>query len=236
VKPYYEHNGITIYHGDCREILPQIGTDSCDCVITDPPYSEQTQAGARSNPNYGFNESRSAFVPFFVPLENLRLILSECSRIAMRWIVATVDWKHAAELERTTPSGLRFVRCGVWVKPDGAPQFTGDRPAQGWEAVAILHRKDSTLEWNGGGSRAVWTHHIVRAYEIGHPTPKPLPLMKEFVQLFANSYYPILDPFCGSGTTLQAAKDAGISAIGIEIEEKYCEIAAKRLSQEVFQF
>jgi len=236
LKPYYEHGGIKIYHADCRDILPQLSSDSCDCVITDPPYSEQTMIGARTHPNVGFDNDNSLLVPFSTSIHDLRSILAECSRVAMRWVVATVDWKHAAELERNPPTGLRFVRLGIWVKPDGAPQFTGDRPAQGWEAVAILHKKENSLDWNGGGSRAVWTHHIARACEVGHPTPKPIALMKDFTRLFACGSYPILDPFCGSGTTLQAAKEHGLDAIGIEIEERYCEIAAKRLSQEVFQF
>jgi site-specific DNA-methyltransferase (adenine-specific) len=215
-------------------VLPQL--ELVDQCITDPPYSETTQRGARSHPNAGFDRDNSELVPFSLTYEELYSMFCLAANKTRRWIVATVDWKHAARLADIAPIGARFLRCGVWVKPDGAPQFTGDRPAQGWEAVAIMHSLCNAPEWNGGGSRAVWTHHIVRACEVGHPTPKPLPLMKQFIAAFTNEGETILDPFLGSGTTAMAAKDLGRRAIGIEIHEPYCEIAAKRLSQEVLDF
>ena len=121
------------------------------------------------------------------------------------------------------------MRLGVWLKPDGAPQFTGDRPGTGWEAVAFLHRDGARLRWSGKGRHGVWTHNKVNG---AHPTTKPLPLVQDWVRLFSDGGT-ILDPFAGSGTTLVAAKRLGRKAIGIEIEEKYCAIAARRLAQEV---
>jgi site-specific DNA-methyltransferase (adenine-specific) len=203
-----------------------------DHVITDPPYSETTHTGARSllsdirvggtGDNAGridFNSIDAAVLRDCLGLPDVR-----------RWMLATVDWRHMVGLECAAPNRMRFVRFGVWVKPDGAPQFTGDRPATGWEAVAILHRSGGKMRWNGGGNRAVWTHNIAREE---HPTAKPLSLLKELVSLFTDPGETILDPFMGSGTTLRAAKDLGRKAIGIEIEEKWCEVAAKRMSQSV---
>ena len=123
-----------------------------------------------------------------------------------------------------------LVRFGIWRKPDGAPQFTGDRPGTGWEAVAICHR-EGKKRWNGGGHHAFWSFPCARG--SGHPTEKPIRLFQSFVEQFSDPGETILDPFMGSGTTLRAAKDLGRKAIGIEIEEKYCEIAVKRLKQEV---
>lgn len=86
------------------------------------------------------------------------------------------------------------------------------------------------MKWSGGGRRAVWRENVVRG---AHKTEKPLRLLVELVRLFTDPRETILDPFMGSGTTLRAAKDLGRKAIGIEIEERYCEIAARRLEQEV---
>jgi site-specific DNA-methyltransferase (adenine-specific) len=219
MQPYYEQDGIVIYHGDCREVSSTLG--QVDHVITDPPYSDVTHAGARG----GCGDS--VLVDFAsVTDSEIRFYLG--LTIARRWLVATVDWRHVRELEQRPPKGYRFVRFGVWVKPNGAPQFTGDRPATGWEAVAIMHSDTGRMRWNGGGHHAVFTHMKVNGL---HPTTKPDALLFDFVHQFTDVGETILDPFIGIGTTLTAAKRLGRKAIGIELEEKYCEIAAKSLAQ-----
>ena len=220
MKPYFEDPaGVTIYHGDCREVLPTLG--QVDHVITDPPYSETTHAGARTSidaPLIDFSSTDS---------DAIRTTLAACR--AKRWAVLSIDWRHMLPLELRPPDGWRFIRHGVWIKPNGAPQFTGDRPATGWEAVAILHADvKGRMRWNGGGLPATWTHLKVAGL---HPTGKPEPLLIEWIEQFTDPGELILDPFMGSGTTLVAAKRLGRRAIGIEREEKYCEIAAKRLAQ-----
>jgi len=223
VTPYYEHAGITIYHGDCRDVIGSL--DAVDHVMTDPPYSDDTHDGART----GDAANNSKLVDF---------ASTQASEIAQtlalvrlkRWAVLTCDWQHVLPLKQSPPAGWRFVRAGVWVKPNGTPQFTGDRPAQGWEAVAILHAGVSgRMRWNGGGLPATWIHNKVSGY---HPTGKPEALLLEWVAMFSDADDVILDPFMGGGTTLMAAKRLGRRAIGIEREEKYCEVAARRLSQE----
>ena len=226
MKPYWEQDGIVIYHGDCCEILPTLGL--VDHVITDPPYSETTHSGARSlvsdarTGGTGANAGRIEFAA--VGDAFVRDVLARCA--AERWTISTLDWRHVGPLEICPPEGLRFVRFGVWVKPDGAPQFTGDRPATGWEAIAILHKLGGRMRWNGGGNRAVWTHHIARE---AHPTAKPIALLLALAADFTDPGDTILDPFMGSGTTLAAAYLLGRKGIGIELEERWCEVAAKRL-------
>ena len=233
IQTYYDRDGITIYHGDCREILPQIG--AVDHVITDPPYDEATHSGARTNARGKSGKigqrllsggSERKFAP--VDLNMIKALFTAAN--AARWTIATLAYQHTARLEQDAPYGLRFVRFGIWVKPDGMPQISGDRPAMGWESVAILHHAENKMRWNGGGSRAVWTHNVARGH---HPTQKPLGLLLDLIQQFTDPGDLILDPFMGSGTTLRAAKDLGRRAIGIEAEERYCEIAVKRLAQEV---
>jgi site-specific DNA-methyltransferase (adenine-specific) len=136
-----------------------------------------------------------------------------------------VEWRHAAAI---SIAGLPLVRLGVWIKPNSAPQLTGDRPATGWEAVAIFHRPGKK-RWNGGGSRAVWT--INRVDAVLHPTEKPIKLMVRFVTLFSQESETILDPFMGSGTTGVACIQTERQFIGIEKEEKYFDIACDRIQR-----
>jgi DNA modification methylase len=217
VTPYYEQDGITIYHGDCREVLPTLA--QVDHVISDPPYDKRTHKGARS---HGDTSSKIDFAPLDIS-EALPRILT----LSKRWCVCFCTMEMIAEYQRV--SGESWVRAGFWRRPDGAPQFTGDRPATPGDAVAIMHAPGKK-EWNGGGHHAYWEYGVERL-ERYHPTQKPEPLMTEIVRLFTNPGETILDPFMGSGTTLVAAKRLGRKAIGIELEEKYCEIAAKRLAQ-----
>jgi site-specific DNA-methyltransferase (adenine-specific) len=223
MKPYYSSSGIEIYHADCREVIPHL--PEIDVVLTDPPYSDVTHEGART-----FDDTTKLVDFPSVTIEFLREVYSSLAPKLKSWLVAFMDWRHIASLEKEPPGGLRFVRFGIWVKPNGAPQFTGDRPATGWEGIGVFHREGGKMSWNGGGRHAVFIYNKING---SHPTEKPLPLVSELMSLFSNPGDLIFDPFMGSGTTLRAAKNLGRRAIGIEIEERYCEIAAKRLQQEV---
>jgi site-specific DNA-methyltransferase (adenine-specific) len=223
MKPFYDDGkGIVIYHGNCLDVLSQL--EAVDHVITDPPYAAETHEGARTDGPLG--EGTSVLIDF-APLteEDVQEWLTLAEPIVGRWVVSFMDWRHVALLERCCPSGLRFVRFGIWYKPNGAPQFTGDRPATGWEAIAFLH-KEGRMKWNGGGRHGVFIEPKVNSE---HPTGKPIRLVKQFVELFTDLGDTILDPFMGSGTTLVAAKGLGRKAIGIELDENYCRIAVERL-------
>lgn len=118
---------------------------------------------------------------------------------------------------------------GVWVKTNPTPQITGDRPGQGWESIAYLHKTPGRSNWNGGGCHG---NYVLPTAPPGlHPTAKPLPMLRDMARKFTNPGDIVLDPFAGSGTTLRAAVDEGRRAIGVELEERYCEIIAQRLSQ-----
>jgi site-specific DNA-methyltransferase (adenine-specific) len=214
----------TLHHGDCLEILRTLPSGSVDCVVTDPPYSEKTHAGARASIDkklIGFSH---------ISQEDLRAVLVECGRVCRRWVVATVDWRHIKDLEDSPPAGLRFVRFGVWLKTNGAPQFTGDRPATGWEAIVYLHKDGEKLAWNGGG------HHgsfVLPKVNGKHPTTKPLPMVEKWINWFTAEGDTILDPFMGSGTTGVACVQTGRKFIGCEIDEKYVEIARRRIAEAV---
>lgn len=213
---------ITLHLGDCREIIPALS--GIDVVITDPPYGAITHAGARSSAS--LNSSPIDFEPI-TPEELVSLSRTFCA-LAGRWVVMTCDWRHAVGLQS---AGVPLIRLGVWVKPNAAPQFTGDRPGTGWEAVAILHRK-GRKRWNGGGRHAVWTYPVERGK---HPTQKPERLVADWIEKFSNRGETILDPFMGSGTTGVAAAKLGRRFIGIERDPKYFDIACQRIAQAVAQ-
>ena len=209
----------TLYLGDCLDILPTLG--KVDAVITDPPYSNQVHEGARTG------RADKILVDFQpISFETLRHILGLINLNG--WAIGTMAWEHIAKLHETPPQDYRFIRFGIWQKPNGMPQYSGDRPSQGWEGVGILHKGGGRMKWNGGGRHAFWS---IPKTEGLHPTTKPTALIESFVNLFSNNSEIILDPFMGSGTTGVACMNLGRKFIGIEIEPKYFDIACERIDQ-----
>jgi len=228
--PFYEDDAITLYHGNCLEILPTLGT--FDHVIADPPYSLVVHSNATTNATI----SRRKDLNFDHLTAATRAAAAELMTAANRWILIFSDveschlWR--ADLEA---HGSQYIRTGAWTR-HACPQISGDRPAAGFETITITHRPGAK-KWNGGGRSGVWEHRTARNGERwNHTTAKPLPLIKELVSLFTNPGDLIVDPFAGSGTTLRAAKDLGRRAIGIEQSRQHCDTIRRRMSQETFQF
>lgn len=138
-QPAFQAEGVTLYLGDCRKLLAEMGDASVDHTITDPPYDERTHKGAR----YGGDGKAGSLIDF-APLQDLPGLTAELLRVTRRWVIAFTgicmcgDWEKAANAQ--------WVRAGIWLKPDAAPQFTGDRPAMGVDAIAIMHRLEEAVE------------------------------------------------------------------------------------------
>ncbi len=216
MTPYYQDDSCVIYHGDCREILPDF--DDEYALVSDPPYgcdlmggkvgilgSHTSQAGTPGTvfaPVFGDDE---AFDP--TPLLRFAAV-----------ILFGANWYAS----RLPDSGAWFV----WDKRDG---------------IASNNYADAELAWSSltQPTRLLahrWLGMIRDSHEDRvHPTQKPLRVVSWLLG-FVPAELPVLDPYMGSGTTLRAAKDLGRRAVGIEISERYCEIAASRLAQEVFDF
>lgn len=241
--PYYsDPAGIEVYLGDCRSILPTLGDAPIEHVLTDPPYGVTVYQRMRSADSAGGNrrlsiKNESSLVAMANgAIGELNDDLIECvseqlAVLATRWILVFSDaesnhlWRDAL-----TRFGARYIRTGAWLKPDAMPQMTGDRPGVGFEICTIAHGGSKTMRWNGGGMPALWRHNIVKGLaRAAHPCPKPLSLMKHLVEQFTDPGETILDPFCGSGTTLVTAKMLGRKAIGIELEEKWAKVTVERL-------
>jgi site-specific DNA-methyltransferase (adenine-specific) len=228
--PYYSDEAVELYLGDCMKLLPTLGVEA-DVTITDPPYDANTHAKARVTASKRDGGSAVEFGFDSFTVDDLRASLALAASVTRRWVIATVDYRHAVTFHDDPPNGLRLLRIGVWVKTNPMPQISGDRPGQGWEAIAFLHRDDTRPTWNGGGRAANWV--LPSEQHTGHPTAKPVVMVRDIVRLFTNPGDLVLDPFAGSGTTLRASKDEGRHAVGIEKKVSYCGLAAGRLSQEV---
>jgi len=218
MKPYYEHGGVTIYHGDCREVLPTL--TGVDAVVSDPPY------GMANDCDYA------------------RFSGGSQKSISRRGSGKTYQTGVIGDGEPFDPAPLlAFPRVVLW----GFHHFAERLPVG--SVLVWLKRldpafgsflSDADLAWMKGGCGVYCRRDLSMNADTNsraHPTQKPVPLMGwciERAKVPAGGL--VLDPYMGSGTTLVAAKLHGFTAIGIEIEERYCEIAAKRLSQEVMQF
>lgn len=245
---YYSDPFVDLYHGKAEDVLPTLG--AVTHVITDPPYSEHVHGAARSSRmvsandrggRFGADVRRNVDLGFDHLTDEHRTFCSEqYARLASRWVMVFSDTESGhlwrSDLE---DAGLDYVRTGAWVKIGATPQFSGDRPATGFEAITICHPK-GRKRWNGGGKHAVWSVPIVldrgRKGEREHTTQKPLELMLSLVDLFTDPGDLILDDHAGSGTTLVAAKSLGRKAIGVELKEVHCETAARRLAQDALDF
>jgi site-specific DNA-methyltransferase (adenine-specific) len=209
----------TLLLADAFDVLPTL--DPVDVIITDPPYGPQVHQNARTLTSKG----PVALIDFdSMPEERFIGFCAHAVTLAKRWVVMSCDWHYVVALEK---AGLPLVRFGMWHKLDSAPQFSGDRPGMGWEAIAILHR-EGKKRWNGGGHHAVW---VCKVEHGEHPTQKPLALVRDWVVKFADPGETVLDPFMGSGTTGVACARLGCKFIGIENRPDYFELACQRITE-----
>lgn len=242
MKPYYERGGVSLYHGDCRELLPSI---AADLVIGDPPYGDTS---------IDWDQHVEGWIE---KLQAPQLWLFG----SMRSLLATgipAGWRHVQEVvwEKQNGSSLlndRFRRVHElvvhfakvdlpWEALHHEAQVTMDATAR------TVRRKRRPAHWGAideghfssidGGPRLMRSVLHVRSChgEAQHPTQKPTALLEPLIAYSCPPSGLVLDPFAGSGSTLIAARNLGRRAVGIEADERYCAIAASRLAQEVFDF
>jgi DNA modification methylase len=221
--------------GDAIEGLRTLADDSVDVTITDPPYEAQAHTKQRQVKRNGVCVTEA--LPFEPITEEQRTEAAwHIARVTRRWglIFCQAEgaplWAAAIE---AAPFGCEYVRTCIWVKPDAMPQYTGDRPAMGYESIVAVHRK-GRKRWNGGGRTGVFVENKNGGRASGvaapHPTTKPLPLMRDLVELFSDPGELVLDAFAGSGSTGVACRQLGRRFVGWEINAEYHAIACRRIA------
>ena len=207
-EPYFQQDGITIYHADCRDVLPSL---AADVVLTDPPYGLSDKwvggGGEFTKTTWKFNPSE-----------------------AKSWDVLV----EGGVVETLASFALRVV---IW----GGNNYPLP-PSRCW----FVWDKKQNDEWTTAQAELAWTNldrptRVFRMSQVEaygnmnkqHPTQKPISLMRWCLRMLRDNRGTVLDPFMGSGTTLVAAREEGRDAVGIEVDERYCEIAAERLAQGV---
>ena len=221
VKPYYEHAGITIYHGDCREILPDV---TADVLVTDPPYGMNLGKHGGANDKRARELRRGSYASYDDTSENYAEIIAPAIVLALSRVCRGAVFGYAPSIWMLpAPSAIGAVYI---------PAANGRSP-WGFQSIAPVMLYGTAPDLNLGAHATAWKARGKADVSCGHPCPKPVEWMLWLVGLASKSGETVVDPFMGSGTTLRAAKDLGRRAIGIEIEERYCEIAAGRLAQEV---
>lgn len=219
LKPYYQERGITIYHGDAREVLPSLGRFAL--CLTDPPYGVEGGHGGqnrdyrKANYSSSFEDSPAYIRTVCVPI--IETCLEICDTVAL------------------TPG----TRClSAYPQPDEVGGFYSPAASRiGKFGFQNLHPIFYYGKYKNAGKGALHTVHVLTEVteKNGHPCPKPLGAWKWLLKRCTDNG-PVVDPFVGSGTTLRAAKDLELPAVGIELNEAYCEIAANRLRQSVLEF
>lgn len=224
VTPYYCDPATCIIHGDCREILPLIF--DVDLVASDPPYGVDYTGGSLV---------RERLVGDKAPLLYAE-VLTLCRRAAKprsAFYFFYADSETLAVRHAVEDAGLKVRNNLIWVKNHAQFGAMFAQYKQKFEPILYCHVKGEAPKWRGPNNEVtVWEVDRASANAL-HPTQKPIDLMLRIIRNSSDPGDLVLDPFCGSGTTLRAAKDLGRRAIGIEIEEQYCEVAAGRCVQEV---
>lgn len=239
MKPYYSDDLVTLYHGDALDVLASIET-SVDAVLTDPPYASGSRLEAhKSSSGAMLRAGRFADRP---------IDLDQMTTTGFVWLLRAIG----AGVYPMLPDGasfLSFIDWRQWPNLVGALETCNYR-VQGmvvWDKGSIGLGKGfrAQHELICHASKGVPTVHdrsvgnvlrFGRVEPVEHPSPKPASLMGTLLRVVCPPCGTVLDPFAGSGTTLRAAKDVGIRSIGIEVDEAYCEVAAKRMAQEVLDF
>lgn len=242
MKPYYEADGITIYHGEALAVLADLPSESVGLILTDPPYSSggMVRGDRMAKPSEKYHQDATRTVDFTGDNRDqhayqywLALWIAECRRllVASEVLALFTDWRQlAATIDSIQAGGMIYRGVVTWDKTTRARGYPGRFAAQAEFVV-----------WGTNGPRGdqfsyaldgVFRYPVPVNADRVHMTQKPVELMHDLVKIAPDGGV-VLDPFMGSGSTLVAARNLGHKCIGIEVDERYCEIAAKRLAQGV---
>ena len=222
----------TLYLGDAQTVMA--GLDPVDHVITDPPYEShmhKAKGRRRKRPLRADGQADPAPLDF-ASIDGMRgWLAEECVRLSAGWslIFCTPEgvaaWRDALEA-----AGARYKRRCVWRKLGAMPQMNGQGPAMAVEDFVCAWCGPGHSRWNAGGRDNVFTHPCNPPERTHlHPTEKPISLMRELVDCFTDPGQAVLDPCMGIGSTGVACAQMGRQFLGVEIDEKYFDVACRRI-------
>lgn len=245
MTPYYEDEHSSIYHGDVLDVLASI-EGSVDAVVTDPPYASGTRMEAHKPASGAMLRAgtdrgrRSRFSERPIELDQMtttgfvwlmRAVASDCRHLLPDGgsFLSFIDWRQWSNLVGALETcNFRVQGMVVW---DKGSMGLGNGFRSQHELICHASKGVPTVYDKGCGNVLA----AGRVDPVLHPSPKPVGLVARLIEVITPPGGLVLDPFMGSGTTLVAAKSTGRRAIGIEVEERYCEITASRLSQGVLE-
>ncbi len=252
MKPYYEQDGITIYHGDCREIMPTLAASSIDMVMTDPPYGHNNNNGdlihrwelacGREQSHVGGSDPRPIANDGIEANDLVRWMFAESKRVLKPECCCCCCCcgggpdPQFARWSLWLDELLTFKQMIIW---DKGPMGMGWHYRRSYETVLVGH-KGQKCRWFDDTDRI---ENVLRPGNFNirkiiptaddHPTPKPWQLASFFISLHTERGDTVLDPFMGGGFALEGAHRTGRNFIGIELDESYCKMAVKKLHQGV---
>ncbi len=238
MKPYYEHGGITIYHGDCVDVMQSMTEGHVDITVSSPPYNTiaaTTPSGMMAEHNHKQNKGYDGYADDLPELEYqewMREVFGHCMSVSsgLVWINHKTRYRNKKGIHPLHIFPWSFYSELIWDRK-GSITLNARKFAPSHEAVIGF---GTPHYWDDDQNTKMSVWQINPETDVkGHPCPFPAEIPRRLIIASCPEGGTVLDPFMGSGTTLRAAKDLGRKAIGIEINEKYCEIAANRLAQEV---
>lgn len=219
MKPYYDDGRVTIYHGDATEVLPL--DVEVDAVVTDPPFKLSQEYGPATDPD------NLVAVASLWPVARKSLDSAKPGAVA----VVFYDTRILPLAMRALPgAGWKYMRALTLYRRWGQASVVG-----GWMSTSdfalVFHKPGAKPQFHGKVSHDTFVKKVREPVGWHHPAQKPLAMVTQIVERITPLGGVVLDPYCGSGTTLEAASGTGRRAIGIEVEERHCETAATRCSQ-----
>lgn len=249
-KPYYQDELVTLYHADNRDILPMLEDASIDMVFSDPPFGHNNNdddLAARRESALGLVKSGKAVQGETRPILNdgpeandlVRFMFQEANRLLKKGSACCCCCcggggpdPQFARWSLWLDEAIGFKHMVIW---DKGGLGMGWHYRRNYETVLIGEKPGAKANWYGDNKVAnVIRISGIKPSKFDHPTPKPVELVERFIGLHSAVGQLVLDPFAGGGSTLLAAKNLGRRCIGIELDERWCELSAERLSQDVF--
>ncbi|GAB3304115.1 site-specific DNA-methyltransferase [Epidermidibacterium keratini] len=247
-EPYYRDEQVTLYHGDCLQVMRSLPDESVDIVVTSPPYNMGLVPGGNGRGMYrpGANNKggrfREGYGQHADAMDQAEYDAWQREALAEMWRIArlAVFYNHRPRVEHGrlrdplgNDFGIPLRQRIIWNRGTGIDVNLRAFCTRG-EYVYFFAKPEMRLVSHAvSGMGDVWDLGIEYAVK-DHPAPFPVSLPTRCIT--ATGATSVLDPFCGSGSTLRAAKDLGAVGVGVELEERYCEVIAKRLSQGVLDF